>query len=155
MIVGEAGRALDQRHRLSLPPDMVAGLGGESCECLLAKERPGCLSLWPLAGWRERLEAGVELVRAKIQAGRLDGRIAQVQALGRLLSTRHKQVTLAARGRVVLPEGFREFLGVEPGGEVMVVGAAVCVELWRPDRWEAAIDAEMPSFRELLDGLAG
>lgn len=134
---------------------MVVGLGGDHCECLLAKERPGCLSLWPRPEWQRKLDEGVALVRSKIRAGRLDGRIGQVQSLGRLLSTRHRQVTLAARGRLVVPEGFREFLGVEPGGAVMVVGAAVCVELWRPETWAEAIGEQMPEFRQLLNELAG
>ncbi|MEN1682042.1 MAG: division/cell wall cluster transcriptional repressor MraZ [Planctomycetota bacterium] len=155
LIVGEASRAIDQRHRVSLPVEMVMGLGGDNCECLLAKERPGCLSLWPLERWRQKLNEGVDLVRSKIRAGRLDGRMADVQTLGRLLSTRHKEVQLAARGRLVVPDGFREFLGVDPGDSVMVVGAAVCVELWRPDAWAQSIGEEMPAFRELLDGLAG
>ena len=33
----------------------------------------------------------------------------RVQMLGRLLSTRHRNVRLAGRGRLVIPEGFRIF----------------------------------------------
>jgi MraZ protein len=54
-----------------------------------------------------------------------------------------------------VPEGFREFLGVEPGGEVIVVGAAVCVELWQPARWLLYLEERMPEFRELFDRLSG
>ena len=57
------------------------------------------------------------------------------QRLGRLLSTRHRSVELGARGRLLIPEGFREFLGVEPGGEVLIVGAGVCIEIWNPAKW--------------------
>ena len=67
-------------------------------------------------------DEGVELIKRKMQAGKLEGRIGQVQLLGRLLSTRHKPVQLAGRGRLLIPEGFRQFLGVEPGGEVLVLG---------------------------------
>ena len=74
----------------------------------------------------------------------------EVQRLGRLLSTRQRPVQLAGRGRLVVPEGFREFLGVEPGGEVMVVGAAVCVEIWNPEKWSHYVGEEMPAFRQLL-----
>ena len=90
-----------------------------------------------------------------MRAGRLGGRLEDVQTLGRLLSTRHARVRLAGRGRLSLPEGFREFLGVEPGGELLVVGAALCVELWRPDAWFAYIDQRMPEFRTLFDNLSG
>jgi MraZ protein len=64
-------------------------------------------------------------------------------------------VSLAGRGRLVVPEGFREFLGVEPGGTVIVVGAAVCIELWQPSAWHAFITAEMPQFRQQLGELIG
>ncbi len=155
LILGESARTFDQRYRLSIPPELAEMLSPEGGECILAKERPGCLSLWNDAQWKSRLDAGIRLVESKIEAGRLEGRVAEVQRLGRLLSTRHRPVQLAGRGRLVVPEGFREFLGVEPGGEAMVVGAAVCVEIWHPEKWSGYVGEEMPAFRELLDRLSG
>jgi NAD(P)-dependent dehydrogenase (short-subunit alcohol dehydrogenase family) len=76
-----------------------------------------------------------------------------VQELGRLLSTRHEMVSLAARGRLVVPEGFREFLAVEPSADLVVVGAAVCVEIWQPAAWAAFVTGEMPGFRRRMDEL--
>ena len=154
LILGESTRSLDQRYRLSIPPEQAETLSADGGECILAKERPGCLSLWNLAQWKSRLDAGIQLVESKIEAGRLEGRVAEVQRLGRLLSTRHRAVQLAGRGRLVVPEGFREFLGVEPGGEAMVVGAAVCVEIWHPVKWSGYVGDEMPAFRQLLDQLS-
>ena len=101
------------------------------------------------------MDEGVRLVRDKMQAGRLDGRIEDVQMLGRLLSTRHTKVKLAGRSRLVIPEGFREFLGVEPGSELLVIGAALCIELWQPAAWFAYIQQKMPDFRRLFDNLSG
>ncbi len=155
LILGEATRTLDERHRLSVPPEMVDALAAQPDRLVLAKERPGCLSLWNDETWKARLEEGVGLVEQKILARRLDARLDEVQRLGRLLSTRHTDVQLAGRGRLVVPEGFREFLGVEPGGNVMVIGAAVCVELWHPDRWQQYVGDEMPTFRQLLERLVG
>jgi len=86
---------------------------------------------------------------------RLEGRVEQVQMLGRLLSTRHKEVELTGRGRVLLPEGFRQFLTAKPGDEVFVVGAAVCIEIWRPESWVEYLNQQMPEFRQLLDNLSG
>jgi MraZ protein len=154
LILGEAVRTLDDRYRLSIPPELAETLAGESTECILAKERPGCLSVWNATDWKKWLDEGVALVESKIQAGRLEGRLEEVQQLGRLLSTRHRQVQLAGRGRLVVPEGFREFLGAEPGSEVMVVGAAVCVEIWHPEKWSNYVGDQMPEFRKRLDQLA-
>jgi MraZ protein len=154
LILGESTRTLDPRYRLSIPPELAESLAPEGGECILAKERPGCLSLWNQAAWQGRLDAGIRLVETKIEAGRLEGRVEEVQRLGRLLSTRHRSVPLAGRGRLVVPEGFREFLGVEPGKDVLVVGAAVCVEIWRPENWNDYVGEQMPAFRQLLDQLS-
>jgi len=155
LILGEAPRSLDERFRLSIPSEMADVLGAADGQCILAKERPGCLSLWTVTGWQAKLDEGVELVKSKMRSGRLAQRIDEVQLLGRLLSTRHKNVQLAGRGRLVLPEGFREFLGVEAGGDVMVIGAAVCIEIWNPQKWLAYLEERIPEFRQLFDKLAG
>jgi MraZ protein len=153
-ILGEFRRALDERYRLSIPTEMAEALTAEGDDCVLAKERAGALSLWNAAQWQEKFDRSVHLVQEKMLAGRLDGRVEDVQLLGRLLSTRQTNVKLAGRSRLLLPEGFREFLGVEPGGEVLVVGAALCVELWRPDRWFGYVEEQMPGFRRLFDNLS-
>jgi MraZ protein len=146
---------MDDRYRLSIPSSLADPLTTAGPECIAVKERPGAISLWSAGSWETRLDAGLQVVREKIQAGRLEGKIDQVQQLGRLLSTRQRSVQLAGRGRLLIPEGFREFLGVEPGGEVIVIGAAVCVELWQPTSWLECLQVQIPQFRELFDDLSG
>jgi len=153
LLIGEFNRTLDERFRLSLPPELTRPLLAAGPRMVLAKERAGCLSLWPAAVWKPRIDTAMDVVRSKLQAGLLAQRVGQVQELGRLLSTRHTLVTLAERGRLVLPDGFRDFLAVEPGTDLLVVGAAVCVELWQPAAWTACITNEMPDFRRRLDEL--
>ncbi len=153
-ILGEFQRTFDERYRLSIPTELVAALRIDSGDCILAKERPGCLSLWNAQTWQAKLNAGVELVKAKMRAGRLGGQLEQVQLLGRLLSTRHRTVQLAGRGRLIVPEGFREFLHAEPGSDVLIVGAAVCVEIWNPKAWLTYLEGRMPKFRKLFDQLS-
>ena len=153
LLLGEFVRTLDDRFRLALPPELVDPLVASGPGILLAKERAGCLSLWSAAVWKPRLDAAVDVLRTKLQAGLLAQRTTQVQDLGRLLSTRQRVVTLAGRGRLVVPEGFREFLAVEPGTDLIVVGAAVCVELWQPAAWSAFVTAAMPDFRHRVDEL--
>ena len=153
LLIGEFIRTLDERFRVGLPPELLDPLRSAGPRLVLAKERAGCLSLWPAAVWKPRIDAAIDVVRSKLQAGLLTQRVGQVQDLGRLLSTRHKIVTVAERGRLVIPEGFRDFLAVEPGAELMVVGAAVCVELWQPAAWNTYVAGEMPAFRQRIDEL--
>jgi MraZ protein len=154
LILGEFRRALDERYRVTIPSEMTALLATEDEDCVLAKERVGALSLWNAAAWRAKLDQGIHLVQEKLAAGRLEGRTEDLQTLGRLLSTRHATLRLSGRGRLLIPEGFREFLGVEPGGEIFVVGAAVCVELWRPDRWFSYVQENVTGFGSLLGNLS-
>lgn len=158
MIVGEYQRTLDERYRLSIPGELLGALAGEKLEevgdFVLVKERRGCLSLWDGPGWHQRWEAGVELIRQKVQLGRLEGQIATVQRFGRLLSSRYRHVPISARGRLLIPEGFRGFLAVEPGGEVVVVGAAVCIEIWNPVHWREYLERQMPKFTALFQHLS-
>lgn len=153
LLIGEFVRTLDERFRLAIPPELLEPLLAAGPKLVLAKERAGCLSLWSASLWKPRLDAAVDVVRSKLEAGLLAQRLSQVQELGRLLSTRQQTVSLAGRARLVLPEGFREFLAVEPGGSLMVVGAAVCVELWQPAAWNAYVSSEMPGFRQRIDDL--
>lgn len=152
-ILGEFRRTLDQRYRLALPTELLASLG-HSESYILAKERLGCLSLWNADRWANSLQAGVTIIQEKIKAGKLQGRLSEVQLLGRLLSTRHRPIQLGERGRLVIPEGFREFLQVDPGGEVLLIGAALCVEIWKPEAWLQYLAGRMPKFRHLLDRLS-
>lgn len=156
LMLGEFRRKIDDRHRVLIPQPLFDLLVAESADCILAKERPGCLSLWPARAWQEKLDQGVRWIEEKLGRQKLEDEIGRVQMFGRLFSTRHRPVRLAGRGRLVIPEGFREFLGVDPAasrGEVMIVGAAVCVEIWSPAEWLHYLKRQMPKFRRLFDHL--
>lgn len=153
MFFGESTRTLDQRFRLSLPEDMAEALAGDSGECLIAKERRGCVSLWNRNQWEQREKQAGEILRRKLESGRLDRRLADVQRLGRLMSTRERTVAIGGRGRIVVPEGYRELLGVEPNEPLTVVGAALCVELWNPSAWAEHLAEALPGYRDLFEDL--
>ena len=153
LIQGEFSRKLDDRFRLTLPQEFEKQFSPEQGKCVIAKERPGCLSLWDEATW-EKNDKKINLVRNKFDAGILELKIPQLQMLGRLLSTRHRELKLAGRARLVVPEGFREFLGVEPEKDVMVIGAGICIELWHPQKWLEYVGGEISGFGTLLDELA-
>ena len=153
-ITGEAKRTIDDRFRITLPPEMAAAVSDAEGRCILAKERAGCLSLWHAADWQKRIDDGVTLIKQKINAGRMDSRWSQVQRLGRLLSTRYHTVTLANRSRLLIPDGFREFLDVPVNQDVMIVGAAICLEIWSPAAWLETLRQDMPEFGPLFTDLS-
>ena len=49
--------------------------------------------------------------------------------------------------------GSESSLVLNPEVILLVVGAAVCVELWNPNAWSEFITTEMPDFRRQLDEL--
>lgn len=153
LITGEYKRTLDDRFRLSLPTEWVDAITDSQGQTILVKERYGCLSLWSAQEWQERIDQGVELIKQKIKAGRLEQRWSEVQRLGRLLSTRQTTLQLANRSRLLIPESFRGFLGVQPNQEVMVVGAVVCLEIWNPEAWLETLKEDMPDFNPLFKEL--
>lgn len=153
-ISGEDRRTLDERFRLTLAPGFAHAVTDEEGHTILAKERYGCVSLWSARDWQKRLDEGLAVIRQKIDAGRLEQRWGDVQRLGRLLSTRSQPVQLANRSRLLIPEGFREFLGVAANQDVVVVGAVICVEIWHPSAWLDTLKAEMPGFGPLFRELS-
>ena len=67
----------------------------------------------------------MDLLRSKMRAGKLEGRLTQVQMLGRLLSSRHRPVELAGRwveqyglGLAVITLGPGGGVAVKPGGHI-------------------------------------
>lgn len=153
-ITGEFKRTLDDRFRVTLPAEMAAVVTDADGLTILAKERAGCLSLWRAAEWQRRIDDGVSLIEQKIATGRMERKWEDVQRLGRLLSTRYRTVKLANRSRLLIPEGFREFLDVGASQEVMLIGAVICVEIWNPQSWMETLRQEMPEFGPLFKQLA-
>ena len=96
--------------RRTIPPFAAAGMGrtasGRTGDCTLAKERPGCLSLWNTQQWQSWLAERRRTACSKIRGGRLERRTESVQLFGRLLSTRHRTAPIAGRGRVRSPTAF-------------------------------------------------
>ena len=154
LIFGEYRRLLDERFRLSLPSELIRSWGEGRTEAVLAKEKPGCVSLWQTESWEGGMESGLDVVRSRMEAGRLRDQMSLLQTFGRLMSTRHRRVHIAGRGRLALPEGFREFLGAEPGSELIVVGAAVCIEIWQTEAWRDCLKQEISQFSEILEQLS-
>ena len=155
LIVGEFVRALDERFRLTLPPEMASAISTQQeAACVLAKERFGALSLWSRESWQSRIEPGLDVVRSKVKGRWLPTLVEEVQQFGRLLSTRSRDVTLSGRGRLLIPEEFREFLRVKASESCVVVGASICVEIWHPETWHEYLKQEIGSFGSLFQKLS-
>jgi len=151
----EARATLDDRYRVTIPAPLIAARLPRPQKCVLVKERPFCVSVWDAETWQEETETAISLVEQKMASHRLREKREEVARLGRLLAAQHQNTRLDPRGRLRIMEGFRDFLGIEPGGEAVIIAGAASVELWRPDAWNTYLHEHMPSFRRLLEELAG
>jgi len=155
LIRGEYVTKMGDRFRLTLPKELTGAIVTQSeTACVLARERFGALSLWNRETWQDRVESGIEIVETKVRGHRLPTQIAEVQQFSRLLSTRSREVTVAERGRLVIPEAFRDFLRVKVGEDCVVVGAGLCIEIWHPETWQEYLKQEIGSFGELFEKLS-
>ena len=154
LIRGEFSRKLDNRFRLSLPSEFADLFQPESGDCVVVKERLGCVSLWEQKTWQANLDDRIDLIQARLKLGYLNQKMSELQIFGRLLSTRHRSIQIKDKDRLLLPEGFREFLGVEAGKEVMVVGALICIEIWHPQKWVQYVEKRISKFPKLLNKLS-
>lgn len=153
-ITGEVKRTLDERFRVTLPVEMAEAVADEAGEVIVTKERYGCLGLWRASQWEKKQQQDVALIKQKIQSGRMEQRWGDVQRLGRMLSTRSRTVNMTNRSRLLVPEGFREFLDVKAGSDVMIIGAVICVEIWNPVAWLETLKQEIPEFGSLMNDLS-
>lgn len=152
LILGEYSRVFDERYRIALPPECVEPIAGDESECILAKEREGCLSLWNAELWKQKFDSRVQVIQQKYAAGLLDkAELVKLQRLSRLLSTRSRAVKLGQRGRLLVPEGFREFLAVAANSEVIIVGAGLCLEIWNPQIWHEYLREDVGQFHTLFE----
>jgi MraZ protein len=154
-IIGEFQRVLDDRFRLALPPEVSQFMGSDATDAVLVKERDRCLSLWKPETWDQHFEKYANNLKRQIAENIYESRrIPDVQRAARLLSARYRRIQIGQRSRLLIPEGFREFLGVEANGEVTIVGAGVCVEMWHPAAWLAYLRTDLESFNDTFRGVA-
>ncbi len=152
-ITGEYRRTVDERFRLTIPEELAEQVMDGDGNSILVKERYGCLSLWKADLWQQRLDEGIELLKQKIDKGRMEQRWSDVQQLGRMLSTRQTSLKLAQKTRLLLPESFRDLLAMPASREVVLVGAVICLEIWSPDAWLETLKTDMPQFNGLFKDL--
>ena len=153
-IQGEFTRTLGDRFRVTLPTELDKVFKPKNGNCAIVKERPGCLSLWEAEVWASHLDTRIELIQLRLRTGDIKQRTPELQRFGRLLSTRHRLIRLEGKGRLVLPDGFREFLAVKPEGEVVFVGAYHCIEIWHPEKWINYQENDIPEFDNLVNLLS-
>lgn len=142
VFTGEYRHTIDAKGRIAVPARFRSELAGVAFIC---RWIDGPLAIFPRAAWEELAGQASNLARVGD---------ARAREFARSLFSTAYELELDGQGRVLLPAGLRELVGL--GTDAVVVGLNEHVELWAPDRW-ASYSAGMnepDEFAARLSGLA-
>ncbi|HOT92085.1 MAG TPA: division/cell wall cluster transcriptional repressor MraZ [Anaerolineae bacterium] len=135
MFLGQYTHALDDKGRLTIPSRFRDDLAGRSVVITRGLDR--CLTVYPLAVWEE--------IAQKVNA--LSITDPRGRALRRVFFADAMEADLDRQGRILVPDRLREYAGLEPTAEAVIVGLDRFMEVWSPQRWEETNAHQM----ELMD----
>jgi len=137
---GEYVYRMDGRGRLPLPPRFRGAFAGGA---VLTQGSPDpCLRLYP----QETYDQQASLYMSEPPTRR-KGRMIRRAFFGRSF-----EVELDGQGRILVPGRLRQHAGLD--GDVVVVGAAECLEIWSRERWdeeEQAVDENLEAMLESVE----
>jgi MraZ protein len=137
VFTGEYRHSVDGKGRVAVPARFRTQLVGGA---FVARWIDECLGIFPREAW--------DAFAAKVAA--LPVTNASARTFSRFIFSGAFEVELDGQGRVVVPQGLREWAGL--GTEAVVVGSRDHIELWEPDRW-ARYSAAMTSPDVLAEHL--
>ncbi len=147
---GEFFHQLDEKYRIKLPSKLLNTLldnFGRDCRMIRMPEK--CIAIFPKRYWEE----GWSEVLSKL--GPMVPGSSDYRALTRIAGATGLEISIAAQGRVSLPEGFRSHIEVGPGDYVAVIGAESRIEIWKKDNWQQYLQEQMSSYQEIAERAIG
>lgn len=140
---GEFRHSLDERGRVAIPIRFRPRLAGGAT---LSRWLDVCLGLFPEDEWTALSQRIAALPFTNPEA----------RLLQRFMYSGAAPAEIDRQGRVLVPSFLRDFAGIGPGGEVVVVGSHNHVELWAPEVWQtyrSRLESDPESLAEHLAGL--
>jgi MraZ protein len=120
-IWGEYERALDEKGRILIPPDLRRSLGKEF---IITRGPEGSILVLPDATWA--------LLERELKNKTLD---LSVNCLKYILSSR-MCAKLDPQNRLAVPKYLREWANIKVGETAIIVGLGSTVEIWSKPKWE-------------------
>jgi len=116
---------MDEKGRVTLPAAFRKNSDGASF--VLIQVHPDALTLYPIETWEDVEKRMREHLRRAPQR--------RLEFLA--LTANAQEVTPDKQGRILIPERLRTSTGLE--GEALLIGALDKIEIWSPDRFDAAV----------------
>jgi MraZ protein len=141
MFLGEFSHNLDEKGRLTIPAKFRDELAGG---LVVTRGIDRCLAVYPRQGWDELAERIAQLPLTQRNA----------RNFSRLMFSGAADFIPDRQGRVLIPQGLREYAGLD--SEAIVIGLYDRLEIWNPDFWaevKANVEEDPDSIAEQLQEL--
>ena len=141
MFLGEFSHTLDDKGRLTIPAKFRDELAGG---LVITRGIDRCLSVFTRQGWQNLAERIAQLPLTQRSA----------RDFGRLMFSGAADFIPDRQGRVLLPQGLREYSQLD--GEAVIIGLYDRLEIWNPDTWanvKTAVEEDPESIAEQLQEL--
>jgi len=115
MLMGSYQNQIDAKNRFSIPAKFRDDLGQV---CILAKSLDSCLVIYPMDTWQSQQKVLATLPRSDEKA----------RAYLRYTYANAIDCEVDKQGRIVLPEAWRSYAGIEK--ELVTIGMLDRVEIW-------------------------
>ncbi len=139
IFTGEYQHTLDQKGRVIIPARLREGLGDSF---IITRGLDGCIFVYHRDEW-SRIEQKVK----ELPLTRSDAR-----AFARYLFSGAAEVEIDRQGRVLIPQGLRDYAAIEK--EVMIIGVSNRVEVWSEEAWRKYTSADNLDFEAAAEKLA-
>ncbi len=128
MFIGEYRHTLDSKGRLSFPVKLRDKLGAEFVMC---RSYERCVMIYPKDAWED--------FAAKFE----NLHVVEDRQIPRYFFSSGEWASLDSQGRVVIPQRFRTFAGIDKN--VVIIGNNKHLELWDEAAWDAELENGMQS----------
>ncbi len=140
MFLGEYLHTFDAKNRISLPSRFRKDLGRA---VIITRGLDHCLYVYARKAWEKE---------AAKYAAKASGNAAE-RGLARLFLAGSSDAEIDSAGRILIPENFKAFAGIQ--GKAVVAGVADRVEIWEEEAWKAytkAIERDAEAYAEKVGG---
>jgi MraZ protein len=141
MFLGEFSHNLDDKGRLTIPAKFRDELAGG---LVITRGIDRCLAVFPARVWEDLAERIAQLPLTQRSA----------RNFGRLMFSGAADFIPDRQGRVLIPQGLREYAGLD--SDAVIIGLYDRLEIWNPENWmtvKAAVEDDTESIAEQLQEL--
>lgn len=129
--LGTSRHTLDDKGRLIVPRRFLEEIAPKDAVFTVTASVDGCLLLMDRSTWTQVAESFQREVLVD----------AHQRSVRRLLLGHADVVSPDRSGRIGLNESLREFAGIPPQGEAVLVGTGRCAEIWSPTAYAEVLQA--------------